>query len=81
MKTAISVPDETFEAASRRANELGISRSEFFSTAAARYVAELDAASLTARIDAALERDADDDTEAIVVGAGRRALLVDGEDW
>jgi metal-responsive CopG/Arc/MetJ family transcriptional regulator len=43
MKTAISVPDETFEKASRRAHDLGMSRSEFFSRAAARYLEELDA--------------------------------------
>jgi len=29
MKTAISVPDETFDQAERRAAELGMSRSEF----------------------------------------------------
>lgn len=81
VKTAISVPDETFEAASRRAQELGISRSEFFSTAVARYVAELDAASLTARIDAALDVEQDDDTEALVVQAGRRSLRAADEDW
>ena len=53
MKTAISVPDETFERATRRARELGMSRSEFFATAAVRYLAELDRASLTGRIDEA----------------------------
>jgi len=29
VKTAISLPDETFEEATRRSRELGISRSEF----------------------------------------------------
>lgn len=75
MKTAISVPDPTFEAASRRAQELGMSRSEFFSRAAAHYLAELDAASLTTRLDAALDTATDDGTEAAVVHAGRRTLL------
>jgi hypothetical protein len=58
-----------------------MSRSEFFSRAAARYLAELDAASLTARIDAALEMGGDDQTEAAVVQAGRRALRADHEEW
>ena len=82
MKTAISVPDPTFEAASRRAQELGMSRSEFFSRAAAHYLAELDGASLTARLDAALDAATDDETEAAVVQAGRRALNADhDEEW
>lgn len=81
MKAAISVPDPTFEAASRRARELGMSRSEFFSRAAAHYLAELDAASLTQRIDAALDVARDDETESAVVAAGRRALLDRDEQW
>ncbi|MEX2289186.1 MAG: ribbon-helix-helix protein, CopG family [Mycobacteriales bacterium] len=81
MKAAISVPDPTFEAASRRARELGMSRSEFFSRAAAHYLTELDAASLTARIDAALEVAADEETETAVVHASRRALLAADEEW
>lgn len=75
MKAAISVPDSTFEAATRRAQELGMSRSEFFSKAADHYLAELDAASLTARLDAALETVTDDEAEAAAVRAGRRTLL------
>lgn len=75
MKTAISVPDPTFEAASRRAQELGMSRSEFFSRAATHYLAELDAASLTSRLDAALDTTTDDGTEIAVVQSGRRTLL------
>ncbi len=58
-----------------------MSRSEFFSRAAAHYLAELDAASLTARIDAALEVTADEETESAVVHAGRRSLLAAGEQW
>lgn len=74
MKTAISVPNPTFEAASRRAHELGISRSEFFATAADHYLAELDAASVTARLDAALDVATDDETTTATFGAGKRTL-------
>ena len=42
MKTAISLPNETFERVSRRASDLGMSRSEFFARAAQRYLDELD---------------------------------------
>ncbi len=50
MKTAISLPDDTFEQASRRAKQLGVSRSQFFATAAVRYLAELDRSSLLSLI-------------------------------
>ena len=75
MKTAISLPDETFDRASRRAKELGMSRSEFFARAAVNYLDELDAKSLTARMDAALDLigETDESTE-LAVSAGRRVL-------
>lgn len=80
MKTAISLPDDTFDRASQRATELGMSRSEFFATAARRYLDELDAASLTSQIDAALDTAAEPDTSsADAVDAGRR--LLDSDDW
>lgn len=56
METAISVPDDTYEQASRRAAALGMSRSEFVARAARHYLAELDATSLTRQVDAVLER-------------------------
>jgi metal-responsive CopG/Arc/MetJ family transcriptional regulator len=80
MKTAISIPDETFDEAEHRAAELGISRSEFFTTAARRYIQELDAQSLTGRIDAALALAGPDDSAEAAARAGRR-VLDDGEDW
>ena len=75
MKTAISLPDETFDRASRRAKELGMSRSEFFARAAVNYLDELDAKSLTARMDAALDLigETDESTE-LAVSAGRCVL-------
>ena len=39
MKIAISVPDEVFDSADELARELGISRSELYSTAVAEYLA------------------------------------------
>ena len=49
MKTAISLPDDTFDRASQRATELGMSRSEFFARAAQHYLDELDASRRPAR--------------------------------
>jgi predicted transcriptional regulator len=39
MKTAISLPDEVFEAAEELASELGVSRSKLYAEAVAEYVA------------------------------------------
>ena len=79
VKTAISLPDDTYERASRRAKELGISRSEFFATAATRYLETLDRESLTARIDEALELVGDDPDALLARKVGRR--LLDENAW
>jgi Ribbon-helix-helix protein, copG family len=80
MKTAISVPDDTFEQATRQAAELGISRSEFFARAARRYLDELASRSLTQQVNDALKAASNDDSAAAAAEAGRR-LLATGEDW
>lgn len=74
MKTAISLPDDTYEEARRQAAELGISRSEFFARAARRYLDDLAEESLTQQIDEALEAAGSDDSSAVAVGAGRNRL-------
>ena len=82
MKTAISVPDETFEKATRRAHDLGMSRSEFFTRAAARYLDELDAESVTRQIDLAVAALAElDDSAAAAVAVGQRVLADASGDW
>jgi len=82
VKTAISVPDETFEKATRRAHELGMSRSEFFSRAAVRYLDELDADSVTRQIDQALGAQAEqDDSAADAVAVGHRLVADASGDW
>lgn len=80
MKTAISVPDDTFEQATRQAAELGISRSEFFARAARRYLDELASRSLTQQVNDALKAESHDDSAAAAAAAGRQ-LLAAGEDW
>jgi metal-responsive CopG/Arc/MetJ family transcriptional regulator len=42
VKTAISLPDTTFERVQRAAQELGVSRSEFFARAAERWLDDLE---------------------------------------
>jgi len=74
VKTTISVPSEVFARATRRAKELGTTRSAFFSNAVAR---ELDATpsspSVIERINAVVDA-VNDDTAALVREAARRRL-------
>lgn len=82
VKTAISIPDETFERASRRAHDLGMSRSEFFTRAAARYLDELDAESVTRQIDLAVDAlGGEDDSSADAVAIGHRVLNTESAGW
>ena len=78
MKTAISLPDEVFKKAERKARQLGLSRSEFFSRAAERYLQLLDEDAVTASYDAAFATE-DRATEAFRRKATRSALL--GVEW
>jgi metal-responsive CopG/Arc/MetJ family transcriptional regulator len=80
VKTAISLPDDTYEQASRRAAELGISRSEFFARAARRYLDELASHSITQQINEALQAAAADDSNAAATAAGRGYLAAQ-DDW
>ncbi len=81
MKTAISVPDALFDRASKRAVELGISRSAFFATAAQRYLEMLDDESLTQQIDDAVSLAAEDDSNQAAAAAGKARLAADTEEW
>jgi hypothetical protein len=80
MKTAISLPDETYEQATRKAAELGISRSEFMARAARSYLDQLNADSLTRQIDDALRATTQDDSGGAAAAAGRR-YLAGQDDW
>ncbi len=82
MKTAISIPDETFERVEKSVAELGISRSEFFARAAKKYLDELDAQSITAQINAAIDAQTEpDEATADFIAYGRRRLAAMDDDW
>ena len=51
MKTAISLPDDTFTAADALAKRLGVSRSELYATAVAEYLAKHRTSKVTERLD------------------------------
>jgi hypothetical protein len=81
VKTAISVPDEVFDAATKRARELGISRSEFFSTAARRYLDDLARSSLTDRINEVLDLPGYHDEASELAASLNRRLLSADDAW
>lgn len=57
MKTAISIPDELFEGADELADQLGMSRSELYSTAVAEYLAKHRYESITRRLNQVYARE------------------------
>jgi metal-responsive CopG/Arc/MetJ family transcriptional regulator len=78
MKTAISLPDDLFEAADNLARKLGMSRSRLFATAVAEYVARHRTARVTDRLDAVYATD-DNRLDPAVDKAQRRAAR--RSDW
>lgn len=52
MKTAISIPDEIFRQADRLAKKLGVSRSELYAHAVARFLEERGREGITQALDA-----------------------------
>ena len=78
MKTAISLPDEIFEAAEALARAKGLSRSELYARAVREYVERQRREDLTARLDAAYA----DDSEGVDPVLARMQLSSLGrEDW
>lgn len=72
MKTAISLPDETFERVEAAAKRLGVSRSEFFARAAERWLNDLDDDKTTEAINQAI---AEFPSETAFTEAAAQALL------
>jgi metal-responsive CopG/Arc/MetJ family transcriptional regulator len=82
MKTAISVPDDTFGEVEQRARALGMSRSQFYTAAARHYLDELNEQATTDQINEALvAHEGADDSATAAVRAGRRRLSESDEEW
>lgn len=81
MKTAISMPEETFARATRQASARGMSRSQFITEAVQAYLERLEADSLTRAIDEAIEILEHDDSGRAAVSAGRKRLAQDESSW
>lgn len=81
MKTAISVPDDTYAQVTQRARDLGMSRSEFFARAAANFLDELAKESETAAINGALDAATGGDGSNAAAAAAGRLVTRDADDW
>jgi metal-responsive CopG/Arc/MetJ family transcriptional regulator len=78
MKTAISIPNPIFEAAERLAQELGVSRSELYTTAIAAYVEAHRSEDVTEKLNQVYR------AETSTLDPGLTQLQVaslDGENW
>lgn len=82
MKTAISVPDDTFSEVEQRSRALGMSRSEFYTVAVRHYLESLDEQTTTGQVNDALaaQTQPDDSCDA-ATATGRRHLAAVDEGW
>lgn len=81
MKTAISVPDDTFDRAERAAKKHGMNRSQFYARAADRYATDLESGDLTAAIDAVVDVVNTDESTQFAKAAGRRTITGVDDEW
>ncbi|HWC22327.1 MAG TPA: CopG family transcriptional regulator [Flexivirga sp.] len=79
MKTAISVPDETYDHVERVAKKHGLNRSQFYAAAAERYAAELESSDVSAAVNAVVDAANADGSARFAVSAGQQVL--DGDEW
>ena len=79
MKTAISLPDELFEAADRVAQRLGLSRSELYQRAIAQYIQDKSDQAVTDQLDSIYTSEDPGQLDP-VLDALQKASLV-REDW
>jgi len=80
VKTAISIPDPTFDAAEQLASRLGMSRSELYATAVAEYVKVRLREDVTARLNEVYAEE-ESEVDAVVQALQLRSLPDTGERW
>ncbi len=74
MKTAISLPDDLFEAAERHAKRTRKSRSQLFADALAEYLTRHAPDEVTVAMNTVLDRLREPEPDPFVTGAARRVL-------
>lgn len=78
MKTAISIPDEVFNAAEEMAERLGMNRSQLYVTALCEYLEAHRSRGVTARLDKVYEYQ---DSSLDLSVAEAQSASFDEEDW
>jgi len=78
MKTAISIPDEVFNAAEEMAERLGVNRSQLYVTALREYLEAHRSRGVTARLDEVYEYQ---DSSLDLCVAEAQSASFDEEDW
>ncbi|MBE7552465.1 MAG: hypothetical protein HS126_15455 [Anaerolineales bacterium] len=78
MKTAISIPNSIFEAAEQVAKELGMSRSELYTTAIAAFVGAYRSEDVTEKLNQVYTKEA---STLDPVLRKLQAAALDGENW
>ena len=78
MKTAISIPDEVFDAADEMAKRLGMSRSQLYVTAILEYLEAHRSCGVTAQLDQVYEYQ---DSSLDLRVAEAQTDSIDEEDW
>jgi metal-responsive CopG/Arc/MetJ family transcriptional regulator len=71
MKTAISLPDDLFEAADALAERLGVSRSELYATAVSEYLAKHRNENITGKLNEVFAREPTGVTPALRTAQAR----------
>jgi metal-responsive CopG/Arc/MetJ family transcriptional regulator len=79
MKTAISIPDNLFEAAEKVARRLGISRSELYQRAVARYLEQQSGDVVREALDTVYGKQANRDLDPLIKAAGEH--IITDENW
>ena len=74
MKTAISIPDNLFEAAERVARRMGISRSELYQRAVARFLEQQSGDAVRETLDNVYGKKSNRDLDRLVKAAGEHIL-------
>ena len=80
MKTAISIPDSTFDAAEELARRLGMSRSQLYATAVAEYLKAHLREDVTARLNEVYP-DEESRVDPVIDALQLRSLPDTGEQW
>ena len=85
MKTAISVPDLVFAQVEVKVETLGVSRSQFYTTAAEHYLRELAQRDLTEQINEAVELEtaasARETSQFVAAGVASSSARLGAEPW